>query len=115
MQSRAERKTKLMQIAEAEIEQLLDWTEATEAPSLDRIEEIVLRLRQRIGEGMTREVIANQSAVRPVACPSCPKCKQEMHYKGMKPKEITSLIGDVKLNRGYYYCDHCQSGLFPPR
>jgi hypothetical protein len=115
MQNRAERKANMMKIAEAEIEQLLDWTETTEAPDLGKIEEVVLKIRQRIGESMTREVIANQAAVRPVPGPTCPECKQEMHYKGMKTKEITSLIGEVKLNRGYYYCDHCQSGLFPPR
>jgi len=115
MQSRAERKANLMQIAEAEIEQLLDWTETTEAPDLGSIEDVVLRIRQRIGESMTQEMIRSQAAVRPVPGPSCPECKQEMHYKGMKRKEITSLIGEVKLNRGYYYCDHCQSGLFPPR
>lgn len=115
MRSRAESKAKLMEIAEAEIEQLLDWREATEGPDLSRIEAVVLRIRQRLGESMTEEVIANQAAVRPVPGPKCPECKQEMHYKGMKQKEITSLIGEVKLERGYYYCDHCQSGLFPPR
>ena len=114
MKSRAERKGNLLQIAEAEIEQLLDWMEATDAPDLSGIEDEVLRLRKRIGEGMTQEVVANQESVRPVPCPSCPKCEQEMHYKGLKSKEITSMIGEVKLNRGYYYCDHCQSGLFPP-
>lgn len=115
MRSRAESKARLMRIAEAEIEQLLDWKEAAEAPDLGSIEEVVLKIRQRIGESMTQEVVANQAAIRPVPGPKCPECKQEMHYKGMKQKEITSLIGEVKLERGYYYCDHCQSGFFPPR
>jgi len=114
MKSRAERKANLMQMAEAEIEQLLDWMEARDEPDLSGIEEVVLALRKRIGEGMTQEVVENQESVRPVPSPSCPKCEQEMHYKGMKPKEITSMVGEVKLNRGYYYCDDCQGGLFPP-
>lgn len=115
MRGRAESKERLMEIAEAEIEQLLDWGEAAEAPDLGSIEEVVLGIRQRLGESMTREVIANQAAIRPVPGPKCPTCQQEMHYKGMKQKEITSLIGEVKLERGYYYCDPCQRGLFPPR
>lgn len=115
MKSRAERKANLMEMAEEEIEKLLDWMEATDRPTLGGIEETVLRIRKRIGERMTGEVIENQEAVRPVPSPRCMECKKEMHYKGMKPKEITSMIGEVKLNRGYYYCDHCQSGLFPPR
>lgn len=114
MKIRAERKAKLMATAEAEIEKLLDWMEVVEAPDLSTIEEEVLGLRKRIGEGMTEEVIANQESVRPVPCPRCPTCEAEMHYKGMKEKEITSLAGEVKLKRGYYYCDRCRSGLFPP-
>ena len=114
MRSRSERKAKLMEIAEEEIENVLDWMEASDKPELSGIEEMVLRIRKRIGEGMAKEVIEYQESVRPVPCPSCPKCKKEMHYKGMKQKEITSMIGEVKLNRGYYYCDHCESGLFPP-
>lgn len=115
MTSRAERKVNLMQMAESEIEKLLDWMEATDAPDLSQIEEEVLQLRKRIGEGMTKEVVANQESVRPVPSPNCAKCDEEMHYKGMKPKEITSMAGEIKLNRGYYYCNDCRSGLFPPR
>jgi len=115
MKSRAERKANLMEMVEEEIEKLLDWMEVTEAPALGGIEETVLRIRKRIGERMTEEVIEKQEAVRPVPGPGCPACQREMHYKGMKPKEITSMVGEVKLNRGYYYCDSCQRGLFPPR
>lgn len=115
MKNRAERKAKMMKMAEEEIESLLDWMEVSDSPDLTGIEKVVLRIRKRIGEGMTREVIENQEAVCPVPCPKCPICKKEMHYKGMKQKEISSMVGEVKLNRGYYYCDHCERGLFPPR
>lgn len=115
MRSRAEQKAKLMEQAEEEIEKLLDWMSETEAPDLSSIEEIVLKLRKRIGERMAEEVIGNQETVRLVPGPCCSECKKEMHYKGMKGKELTSLVGEVELKRGYYYCDHCRSGLFPPR
>lgn len=113
MKSRSERKRKLMEMAEEEIEKLLNWMEARNAPGLGEIEEEILRIRKRIGEKLTEEVIENQETVKLVPCPACPVCKKEMHYKGMKPKEISSMIGEVKLNRGYYYCEQCQSGLFP--
>jgi hypothetical protein len=115
MRERAEVKENLMSKAEEEIEKLLDWMEEKEVPDLSAIEEVVLELRKRIGEGMAEEVIANQESVRPVPSPNCPKCEEEMHYKGIKEKEITSMIGETKLYRGYYYCDRCQGGLFPPR
>jgi hypothetical protein len=114
MQSRKEQKAKLMGEAEAEIEKLLDWLEETDKPNLLQIEEEVLRIRKRIGEGMAREAIKHQATVKPVPNPKCPQCQKEMRYKGMKVKEITSLVGEVKLARGYYYCNDCESGLFPP-
>ena len=102
-----------MEMAEEEIEKLLNWMEATDAPDLGEIEEEILRIRKRLGEKMTEEVIENQESVQLVPCPGCAVCKKEMHYKGMKVKEISSMIGEVKLNRGYYYCEQCQRGFFP--
>lgn len=114
MQSRANQKAKMMEQAEEEIEKLLDWMEETERPDLSSIEDIVLKLRKRIGERMAEEVIGNQESVRLVPGPTCPGCNKEMGYKGMKKKSVTSMVGEVNLSRGYYYCDHCRSGLFPP-
>lgn len=119
MKSRGEHKAKLMEVAEKEIEELLDWMEERTAPDLGEIEGMVLRIRKRMGEERAAEVIDSQASVRPAPGPVCAKCGQEMHYKGMKGKEISSMIGEVKLERGYYYCDRCRAlrapGLFPPR
>jgi transposase len=114
MKSRGERKAKLMEIAEKEVEEVLEWMEESAAPDLGEIEAIVLRLRKRLGEAMAEEVIGNQATIRPGPGPICEQCGNEMHYKGMKSKEISSMIGEVKLKRGYYYCDRCRTGLFPP-
>lgn len=114
MKSRAERKAELMRAAEVEIEALLEWTEKTATPNLEQIEEVVLRLRQRIGVQMAQTVVEGTEAVRPVPEPSCPECGQRMPYKGQKTKGISSWVGELELKRGYFYCDHCQSGLFPP-
>ena len=72
MRSRREQKAKMMKQAEEEIEKWLDWMEEAEAPDLSSIEEIVLKLRKRIGERMTEEVIENQESVRLVPGPVCP-------------------------------------------
>ena len=105
----------IRQKAKKEIDALLDWMEETAAPDLGESEAIVLRIRKRMGEAMAGEVIDNQASVRPAPGPICTKCGKEMHYKGMKHKEISTMIGEVKLERGYYYCDRCRTGLFPPR
>jgi hypothetical protein len=113
--TREELRAELLAEAEAVIDELLDWHEGTDAPTLTQIEDVVLKLRKRVGERMTRAVIVGQEAAHPVPGPGCPGCGEEMHYKGMKEVTVTNRVGEVRLERAYYYCDRCRRGLFPPR
>ena len=108
-------KAQLMQQAELLIDELLDWHEQTAQPNLTAIEEVVLKLRQSLGEQMALAVIDNQDAKRPAPGPHCPQCQREMHYKDMKDNTVASRVGTLPLERGYYYCQTCRTGLFPPR
>lgn len=112
--SREQLKTELMAEAEEVIDGLLEWHEHTGAPTLTEIEDVVLTLRRRLGERMAGVVIGDQEAVRPVPGPACLTCGQEMHYKDMKTVTVTGRTGVIELERAYYYCDCCRSGLFPP-
>lgn len=112
--TRAEVEAELLAEAKEVIGELLDWTEETEAPTLTQIEDTVLELRKRLGERMAALVIEEQEAVRPVPGPGCPTCGREMHYKDMKATTIETRSGEVALERAYYYCKKCRSGLFPP-
>lgn len=107
-------KTKLMKAAEAVIDELLAWHLETDQPNLSQVEEKVLELRQRLSEQMASTVIENQPAVRPVPGPRCQGCGEEMRYKGLKKNTVSSWVGAVELERGYYYCARCRTGLFPP-
>jgi hypothetical protein len=110
----AELKAALMAQAEDLIDELVRWTAETPAPTLTQIEDVVLKLRQRLSEQMALAVIGTQETVRPVPGPSCPRCGREMHYKDMKANTVESQVGPLPLARGYYYCAACHSGLFPP-
>ena len=112
--TRSELKAAMQAEAQEVIDELLDWHDETEAPTLTQMEDIVLELRRRLGERMTEVMIEEQEAVRPVPGPACATCGEEMHYKDMKPTTIEARVGEVKLERAYYYCKQCRSGLFPP-
>jgi len=111
---RDELRAALLADAEEVIDELLDWHEGTEAPTLAEIEEVILGLRKQLGERMAQVVIEDQEAVHPVVGPVCATCGREMHYKGQKSVWVEGRIGAADLRRAYYYCDHCRSGLFPP-
>jgi len=113
--SREQRKARLMNQAEAVVNELLDWSDSTLEPNLTQIEVMVRKLRKRLGEQMALEVINAQEAKQPVPGPQCPTCQQEMQYKGQKEVTVESWVGDLRIERRYYHCPDCKVGLFPPR
>jgi hypothetical protein len=112
--SKEEMKIELMKEAEAVIDELLDWHMETEKPTLSQVEGKVLEIRERLSKQMAGTVLENQNAVRPVPGPSCAGCGTEMRYKGLKKNTVISWVGELEMERGYYYCAQCRTGLFPP-
>ncbi len=113
--SRAEQKAVLMQQAEALIEQMLDWTETTDQPTLTQIEDIALDLREQFGQVLSENAITAQENCAPVELPACPQCGQAMRPKGRKHKTVVARVGELKLDRNHFCCPACERGLFPPR
>jgi hypothetical protein len=112
--TREERRAALEAKAKELIDELMKWSEETERPNLTQIEDEILELRQRMSESMLASVIADQESQQPVPGPTCPKCGKEMQYKGAKSRQVTSRVGEVKLERGHYYCFRCKESIFPP-
>ena len=107
-------KAELMAEAQAAIEELVSWEREAGAPDLTTLEEKVLAVRQRLGQRLLEVLIEDQEARQPAAPPQCATCGAAMRYKGQKGTAIESRVGGIQVTRGYYYCAHCESGLFPP-
>jgi hypothetical protein len=104
----------LMAEAKALITELVVWEREAGAPKLSQIEEKVLMVRQQLGQRLLKAMIEDQEARQPAEPPRCPTCGAEMRYKGQKGTDIETRLGGIEVERGYYYCAHCESGLFPP-
>lgn len=104
----------MMAEAKALIAELVDWERQAGAPKLSQLEEKVLAVRQQLGKRLLKVLIEDQEARQPAAPPQCPTCGAEMRYKGQKGTDLETRLGGIRVERGYYHCAHCESGLFPP-
>lgn len=108
-----EMKKALLAEIEKIVDEMLEWGKRHPAPTLTEIEEVALKLRQRFGHQVAEFLLKQQAAARPVPGPICSECGQEMQYKWMGKVTVESRIGPLEIERGYYYCGRCRSGLFP--
>jgi hypothetical protein len=77
------------------------------------VEEHVNRLRtQLLGERVAAAAAQEPSAsTRPV----CPGCGTLLQRRGRRPRTLTARGGGtVRVERPYYACPACGTGLFPP-
>ena len=112
--SREELKAEFIAEAEELFDEMMEWEEQTEKPNLTQIEGIVLELRKRFGERMAQKMIMRQEERQPAERVPCPECGGEMENKGMKDHQVETQIGNLKIDRDYYYCPKCKQGIFPP-
>jgi hypothetical protein len=40
-------------------------------------------------------------------------CGNDARYAGQRPKTFTTVLGEMTLERAYYYCDECKAGFCP--
>jgi uncharacterized protein with PIN domain len=111
--SRAEIKAELVAKYEAMLEEMLSQGETKAGLTLTDIEDMALRTRAEVGEQVTAALLETQ-AEQSIPGPRCPKCRQEMRYKGRKHRYLRTRSGEVEMERAYYYCPMCRQGHFPP-
>jgi hypothetical protein len=88
---------------------------AREDITLSQIEEIVNELKFELTSMLVESVIEVQASGRVGPGPKCAGCGREMRYKGEKRRpDIITSQGEIEVERSYYYCEKCKSGLFPP-
>jgi hypothetical protein len=44
---------------------------------------------------------------------TCCHCKESARFVNYRPKNIVSLLGEIRLERAYYHCPHCSDGQVP--
>ena len=114
MESKAEKRARLLAKAAQAVDEYLEWEEKNLRPDLTQIEDMALQLRKEFGQEIAQVAIESQVERTPAPGPTCAKCRKEMRYKGKKRTRVESRTGELDVERGYYYCPKCKERLFPP-
>lgn len=112
--SREALKAQLLAQAEAAIDEMLAKKKAPAIASLADIERVVHQAGDTIQEAMTTALLEESGAELTAQWPRCPTCGRRMLAKGKRPRRVVTETGEVEVSRAYYYCRHCQKGIFPP-
>ena len=95
-------------------EELRRWRGKHPEASFDEIAaQVTPRRRELMGKVMG-QLACQQGDGEVIEGLACPECGQGMIYKGKPKRGVEHLEGETKLRRAYYYCPHCEAGLFPP-
>jgi hypothetical protein len=110
---REEGEAEFLQAAVAMYRRLQAWRSENLDASFDEIADQVTPQRREL-MGMLLKQLA-QEADEKVHAPTCEQCCQAMVYKGTPTRGVVHSEGESRLERAYYHCADCESGLFPPR
>lgn len=109
-----ELKVHLMAQAEAMIDELLARKPQAEEITLSDIEQLAISSGQDFRDAVLKSLTEESSQSETRETRHCSECQRVMHYKGKRGRYVVTEAGEIYVERDYYYCPHCQRGLFPP-
>jgi hypothetical protein len=113
--SRAVVKAELMELVEKRIEEALQVGGKAGGMTFSEIEERVLAIREEVSVHLAAAMVSEQEKRQAGEVVGCPQCRAAMTYKDHHPLTVTSWVGVIEVERGYYHCAGCKRGFFPPR
>jgi hypothetical protein len=85
-----------------------------EPPSLEVLTNAVLAKRQELTAQVTEALVRQRhaQALEQKNGP-CPHCGRLLPARGLVSRTVETLVGDVSLERPYFYCLGCKQGFYP--
>lgn len=94
--------------------ELRAWRAKHPGASFDEIAAQVTPRRRALMGQLLEQLARQHGDGEVVEGVNCPECGQAMSYKGKPGRDVLHKEGPSELERAYYYCAQCETGLFPP-
>jgi len=105
--TREQIKAELTAKFEEQVDQILDWQEQADRPTLTEFKEQVLKTRKELSQELVAAFLRGEEGGVPAERPACPRCGGPMENKGKQPKLIEARVRSILLEREYFYCPAC--------
>ena len=95
-------------------DQLRQWREEHPTASIDDIAGQVSRRRRELMGELLNQLACQHGNGEVIEGVVCPDCGGAMLNKGVQQRGMVHSEGETKIERMYYYCSECKTGIFPP-
>ena len=113
IQKRIDRMTEAFRRKLTELYQWSNDGETEQEPTIVEIENKIREWIQQIGEDTQLLVLGSMDRYRHKGKQACPKCGEEVYWERYEPRHYTTTLGEMKLERAYYYHSACHCGWVP--
>ena len=90
------------------------WRGAHAEANIDEIVGQVTVLRRELLGKLVGELAEQHGHGEAATGVVCATCGEAMRHKGRLERGVLHREGESRLQRTYYYCPRCESGVFPP-
>ena len=110
---RQELENQLRAKAEAAIGQLVEKLPERSELTMSDMERLIGEMGQAIMRQSLQEVARSEQVEASEVI--CEDCQVGMHKRGRRKKQVVTKRGEIEMERQYYVCPECGTGVFPPR
>ena len=87
--------------------------EHVRAGSLEEAERVAVEVSRIVGQAVAEAALAETPAASYEGCSRRCGCGRKAQFMGYRPRTLVTLVGEVRVKRAYYHCEHCHTGVAP--
>jgi len=80
---------------------------------LEEAERVAVEVSRIVGQAVAEEALAGAREASYEGCSRPCGCGRKAEFVSYRGKSLVTLVGEVRVERAYYHCKHCHTGVAP--